>query len=116
MYAVLLPLLLSVGAEVAPPDIVVVCPVEFREAMQPWVDRRTKQGHNFEFISNLGTSIEIQREIRTIAKQGKLQYVVLVGDAPKSHGDSAKRALLTPTFRIPTRILNEMAGIDELDT
>jgi len=43
MNAILLPILLTIANMPATPDIVVVCPSEFRAAMQPWVDRRTQR-------------------------------------------------------------------------
>ena len=72
MHTVLLSALLSVCAgEAAAPDIVAVCPSQFREAMQPWLERRTKQGHAVKFVSNLGTADEIRDQIRGTAKSGK---------------------------------------------
>ena len=81
MHNYLLPLLLALGAPAAEPaDVVVVCPPAYREAAQPWIDRRTQQGHVIECLSNSGTAEEIQRQIRGLAKNGKLRFVLLIGD------------------------------------
>jgi Peptidase family C25 len=103
MHFFLLPLLLSLGDAPASesPDVVVVCPAEFRPAMQPWLERRQQQGHVVEFISNQGAALQIREQIRTLAKSGKLQFIVLVGDPPAAQSDPAKESSGTPTFRIP---------------
>ncbi len=85
MQFFILPLLLGLGDAPAAqkPDIVVVCPAEFREAMQPWLAAREQQGHVVQMIGNQGSALAIRQQIRTIAKDGSLRYVVLVGDAPR---------------------------------
>src|SRR5262249_30204490 len=100
----------------APADVVVVCPSEFHAAMQPWVDRRTQQGHVVSFISNSGTADGIREQIRKTANRGKLRYVLLVGDAPVKDADTAARAQRTPTFRIPSRVTHYFGAPTELDS
>jgi hypothetical protein len=111
MHFLLLPLLLTLGAvpEAKSPDIVVVCPTEFRAAMQPWLERRQQQGHVVEFLSNRGNALQIREQIRVLAKDGKLRFIVLVGDAPSPQSDAAEQAMRTPTFRIPSKI-NQLWG------
>ncbi len=137
MHALLIPLLLNIaGAQPASPEIVVVCPTEFREAMQPWLERRTKQGHALECISNLSTAAEIRDEIRAIAKAGKLKFIVLVGDAPPMEVPAPKPSgctpracatacrypttrherLRTPTFSVPTKMDRFWGGDPEMAT
>jgi len=117
MNAILLPILLTIAGETArATDIVVVCPNEFRGAMQPWVDRRTQQGHVVNFVSNLGRAEEIRDRIRDSAKSGKLRYVLLVGDAAAKGADAAKSTLRTPTFRIPSKVTHYFGAPAELDT
>ncbi|HZZ28797.1 MAG TPA: hypothetical protein VFE46_12415, partial [Pirellulales bacterium] len=82
MHFLLLPLLLTLGdVPQQPPDIAVVCPAEFRPAMQPWLERRQQQGHVVQFLSNQGNALQIREQIRALAKDGKLRFIVLVGDA-----------------------------------
>jgi hypothetical protein len=132
MHTYILPLLLALGASNGEPaDVVVVCPPAYREAAQPWIDRRTKQGHVIECLSNSGTAEDIQRQIRDLAKNGKLRFVLLIGDArlpdlktpdfdgPSTNKPSAEikeinQAELTPTFRLSTKINRYWGGDPEM--
>jgi hypothetical protein len=116
MNAILLPILLTIADMPATPDIVVVCPSEFRATMQPWVDRRTQQGHVVNFVSNSGSAADIRDRIRDSAKSGKLRYVLLVGDALARGTDAAKSTLCTPAFRIPSKVTHYFGAPAELDT
>jgi len=63
------------------PDTVAVCPSEFREALQPWIALRARQGHELAVVSSTGSPEDIQGRIREAARGGRLRFVVLVGDA-----------------------------------
>ena len=63
------------------PDTVVVCPTIFRDALKPWIDYRTAQGHRLVLVSNQGKPDDIRQRIREVAQGGRLRFVVLVGDA-----------------------------------
>ena len=93
MFAAALSFWLAAAAQIqapsspqaAGPDTVVVCPAEFRPALQPWVELRTAEGHSLRIVSNDGTAENIRARIRTAAREGKLRYVLLVGAAdPKA--------------------------------
>lgn len=123
MHVVLISLLLTVSSPAGDaPDVAVVCPAEFRETMQPWLEHRTKQGHVVRFVSNLGTADEVHQRIREIAEKGKLRFVVLVGDAPppladdSSPLDETQRSRLTPTFRVPSKINRYWGGDPDFAT
>lgn len=79
MSSLLLAMVLSLPQ--AAPDVVVVCPDQFRRALGPWIEYRTGQGHQVAVVSNLGTAREIRGRILDAAAGGKLRFVVLVGDA-----------------------------------
>jgi hypothetical protein len=64
----------------AGPDTVVVCPEAFQPAMAPWVAHRQAQGHEIEFVSNLGTIEDIRRNILRAAPEASVKAIVLVGD------------------------------------
>jgi hypothetical protein len=82
MPAALLLLWLGAVADIGPPpDTVVVCPAEFREALAPWVQLRSSQGHTIQLISNEGMPDDIRRKIRAANRDAKLRYVLLVGGA-----------------------------------
>lgn len=91
LTATLLGVLCSVAA--AASDTVVVCPQQFRAALQPWVEHRTAAGHRLTFLSNLQSPESLRTQIRHVAQGGNLKYVVLVGDAePEAARDPNVRA------------------------
>ena len=53
-----LSLLLAVSAAAmatdSAPDVAVVCPAEFRAALNPWLEFRKSQGHTNQIVSNDG--------------------------------------------------------------
>ena len=69
-------------------DTVVVCPDEFRQALQPWLEHRTRQGRTFALVSNLQSPQGIRAGIRQAASGGKLRYVILVGDTESLQANS----------------------------
>src|SRR5262245_11139960 len=80
------------------PDVAVVCPEPFREALAPWVEHRTRQGHRIAFLSNDGTPDAVRQRIAGLAKEGGLRFVVLVGDAePTADRDIEVRNRSVPT-------------------
>ncbi len=103
MQFFILPLLLGLGdapTAAQKPDVVVVCPAEFRDAMQPWLTRREQQGHVVRMIGNQGNALAIRQQIREIAKGGSLKFVVLVAMLRRRKrmmrgGRDARRHLLT---------------------
>src|SRR5215471_3001592 len=112
MQILLLPLLLGVIEAPAPkaPDIAVVCPAEYRSAMQPWLARREQQGHTIQLVDNSGRPADIRDRICALAKTGDLKYVVLLGDAPPAEADPATRRRGTPTFHLPSKIVRYWGG------
>jgi hypothetical protein len=75
-------LAIALSVSVPAPDIVVVCPPEFEQALGPWLDYRRSQGHTITVVSSAGTSSEIRQRIRAQASGGGLKHVLLIGDAP----------------------------------
>ena len=97
MSGALLTCLLSLSAPAAC-DTVVVCPTEFREALQPWVAHREAQGHTLAFVSNLQTPDGIRAAILRQARGDRLRFIVLVGDAdPRMDRHPTLRARCVPT-------------------
>src|SRR6476661_6566702 len=116
MHVLLVSLLLTISDVPATgPDIVVVCPNDFRGAMQPWLQRRTQQGHVVQFVSNLGSANEIRQRIRIVAKSGELRFVLLVGDAPPLNAaqESATATLQTATFSVESKVDRYWGGAHE---
>jgi hypothetical protein len=114
MHHMLLSLLIvAAGADEAPaPDIVVVCPAEFRGAMQLWTQRRTSQGHVVRFVSNEGEAETVRDRIRAAANEGRLHDVLLLGDAPAPNEPAS--APRTATFRIPSKVNRFWGGDPDL--
>ena len=79
-------ILMAVLAVQAGPDTVVVCPEAFRPAMVPWVKHREGQGHRIAFVSNQGTTDEIQAAIQRAGQGGRIKAVLLVGDVEVGMG------------------------------
>lgn len=101
----------------AGPDTVVVSPPGYLEALRPWIAHRTEQGHSFAFVSNMGTAVEIRREIRRHAEQGDVRFVLLVGDAePLAVVDPALRARSVPAFMAKAKVNIRWRSSAELPT
>lgn len=90
---------LLIGAEpAAGPDVVVVCPAAFRQALTPWVAHRMRQGHRVAFLPACLSADETRGAIRRLAEQSPVRYLLLVGDAePESDRSPAVRARCVPT-------------------
>jgi hypothetical protein len=96
MQSVLLVWVLCVAPDVAV-DTAVVCPLEFREALAPWIAHRQAQGRRIALVSNLKSPAELRGDIRRLARGGTLRYLVLVGDAdPAMTVDRAVRRRSVP--------------------
>jgi hypothetical protein len=82
----------------------VVCPPEFREALEPWEAFRRQQGHQIAFSDVPATAAELREIIRGFAVSGTLKHVVLIGDVPNSTVPAAGRRLTIPTAYLPATI------------
>ncbi|MBN2474488.1 MAG: hypothetical protein JXB62_07760 [Pirellulales bacterium] len=90
-------LMLAAVLSQSAPDTAVVCPAEFRQALQPWIAYRQEQGHTLVLLPNTGSAEEIRQRIRDAAAGGRLRFVVLVGDAEQGvDQDPALRARCVP--------------------
>ncbi|HWB00209.1 MAG TPA: C25 family cysteine peptidase, partial [Pirellulales bacterium] len=81
MLAYLLTALLAGAAPAAAADTVVVCPEEFRSALEPWLAYRRGQGHRVAVVNNFGSAEEVRARIHQASDPATLRWVVLVGDA-----------------------------------
>ncbi|MGD9719958.1 MAG: C25 family cysteine peptidase [Pirellulales bacterium] len=86
-------------------DTVVVCPAEFRQALAPWVAHREAQGHRLLTIASRATSAELREDVRQLARQHPLRFLVLVGDAdPLVLEDPSLQALGVPAHFVPAKV------------
>jgi hypothetical protein len=92
-------LLLLIAAPAQPPvDTIVVCPLEFRAALAPWVAHRESQGHRLALLAPPGSSTELRAQVRKLAAAGRVRYLVIAGDArPPLGGNRTPNARLVPT-------------------
>ncbi len=86
----------------APANVAVVCPKEYRAALQPWLEHRAAQGYVVEMLDS-GTAEAIRTQIREVARGGKLTHVVLVGDADVPRNQGVTRAHV-PTFKVKSEV------------
>ncbi len=99
------------------PDTLVICAAEFREALRPWVEFRTAEGHKIVVIPNAGSTEELRRQIGEIAKGGRLRFVVLVGDAPPINGgDAAAQTRCVPVHYAKARVNIDWGSEPEIAT
>jgi hypothetical protein len=94
--------LLALAADPAP-DVVVVCPKEYRAALAPWLEHRRGQGHVVELLESAPTAVELQKKIRQAAAGGKLTHIVLVGDADVVRNQGVRPATV-PTFKVKAEV------------
>lgn len=81
-------------------DTVVICPPDFLPAMRPWLTHRQAQGHLIT-VRPSGTASQIRASIRQVAKGGRLQYVLLVGDVSKE----------TDALHVPTHLAKAYVNV-----
>ena len=62
-------------------DTLVVCPPAFVTALEPWIAHRRQQGHGVQILAAGSSAESIRDAIRRDARQGRLKYVLLAGDA-----------------------------------
>ncbi|MBP85944.1 MAG: hypothetical protein CMJ64_04375 [Planctomycetaceae bacterium] len=104
MPTLLLTTLLLLGIE-QHPDVLVVCPQEFRAALQPWVAHRVEQGYRVAFVSSEQSADEIRDDARRAATMAELKSVVLVGDwDPRAFADERLRARCTPAVAVKAKV------------
>ncbi len=89
----------------APVDTLVVCPAAFRPALAPWLAHREAQGHRIKILPGGLAADALRDAIRRQARQGGLQYVVLIGDvAATGQAGRPADALSVPTCFIPAKV------------
>lgn len=93
------------SASVAAPDVLVVCPQEFRTALAPWATYRRSQGHELLIVEPPATSAELQATVRRVAASGALKYLVLVGDVPGADQKTpSDQSVTVPTQYVRARV------------
>lgn len=94
--------------ELAKPEVIVICPSEWRPSLDDWVDYR-KQDYQLTIIdSERDPSALRNRIIKLSQKTNRLEAVVLCGDVFQDTVTDASlppiRETLVPTFLLPTTV------------
>lgn len=98
-------------------DTVVVCPSSFLAALQPWLLHRGQQGHRVAYVPSDQTANQIRDEIRSVAAEGNLRAILLVGDAdPAAARDARIRARCTPTHYATAKVNVKWGSEPEIAT
>lgn len=95
------------------PDTLVVCPTEFRVALQPWVTYRQQQGHAIVVVPPPNSSYGIKQAVQEFAKGGRLKTVVLIGDSGDANGSASR---LVPTDYVKAEINVKYGSEPEIAT
>jgi hypothetical protein len=95
MYAALISLMLAASPQA--PDTLVVCPGEFRAALDEWLEYRRSQGHRIAIVRPPNTAGGLQEAVRRSAKSGRLKCLVLIGDVAGPEGAVAGGDAAVPT-------------------
>lgn len=92
------------------PDTAVICPAAFREALGPWLDYRRRQGHRITVLDTHPDQRVLRAQLRQVAAQGSLRYVVLVGDAVANGSTDTKKNTDATEAKLSTRTATQDAG------
>jgi hypothetical protein len=101
MYAALIALMLL--AATPAPDTLVVCPREFRPALEEWLQYRGQQGYHIAVIPPAGDPARMHAAIRSVNAAGQLKCLVIIGDVPGTE-DPAFRNVVTPTNHVTAKV------------
>jgi hypothetical protein len=94
------------------PDVAVVCPPLFRDALTPWIEHREKQGRVAVWVDATLDPSEIKGRLHALHKADPRLSVVLVGDAEAAAKiDRAVRARCVPTHHSEAKV-NVLFGSD----
>ncbi len=85
-------------------EVVVVCPVMFREALQPWVDRRNAEDLVVKLIDSQPTADQLAEAIREVVTPAS-RYLWLVGDTEHTpNREPVDAARFVPTRYLPADV------------
>jgi hypothetical protein len=87
-----------------PADTLVVCPVEFRQALAPWVEYRRGQGHEIAVVAPSTSSTSLRAQVKRLSVGGGLKCLVLVGDVADGSVPASAISAAIPTNHIEAKI------------
>lgn len=95
-------------------DVLVVCPDQFRPALQRWVKYREGQEHRITIIAPGRTGFQTRQLIKSAAEKQKFKYLVLVGDTDS--GDQRDKSVTVPTDYIEAKVNVKFGSENEIAT
>ena len=102
------------GRAVEAADAVVVCPENFRSALQPWVSRRQSEALTIQVIPSQADAGALRDAIQDVADD-RTRYVMLVGDAPIV-GAPCNELRQTPIHYRPTTVTGKWGSTASLSS
>ena len=94
--------------------VLVVCPQNFRTALQPWIEYRQRQGFDVHVIDSQPTAPKLRDAIRTAARDND-RTLLLIGDCP-TIGSSADPNRQVPVAYIPTLVTAKFGSTPTMGT
>lgn len=103
-------------------DTVVICPADFRETLEPWIEYRERQGHQIAVVPSGLQASQIRASLLPYRDLGSLESILIVGDTPpqlkekspavdRASAGAANQKLLkrfvdhyVPTFQIAAKV------------
>jgi hypothetical protein len=82
--------------------VILVCPPDFTDAIQPWIVQRQSEGLSITTIQPPASGQALRAKIKNNATE-KTRYVLLVGDAPV-YGQAADSSRQTPILYLRTTV------------
>ncbi|MBS0207912.1 MAG: hypothetical protein JSS27_03065 [Planctomycetes bacterium] len=95
-------------------DTVVVCPAEYRQALEPWLVYRRSQGHEPVVVDRAETAELARRNIARAVGPVRPRFVVLMGDADSPRSIQARRPDSVPTFYVDSEVVHRFGPENQL--
>jgi hypothetical protein len=89
------------------PDTLVVCPTDFRPALESWIDYRRGQGHVIAVVDPPHTAAQLHSVIRGYRQSEKFKHLVITADVPEAQEVSQRSA----RTRVPTNYVGAKINI-----
>jgi hypothetical protein len=104
----------GVGRPARSADVIVVCPVDFQVAVQPWLEHRRGEGLQVRVIESARDAQSLRASICD-ASGDDTRYVVLIGDAPVI-GTPCDARCQTPILYAPTKVTSAWGSTPTLSS
>ncbi|MCA9187521.1 MAG: C25 family cysteine peptidase [Pirellulaceae bacterium] len=97
------------------PDTLIVAPPTWMTTMRPWLHHRRDQGHRMVVTDAGQSATNLRTVIRDVAQQGRLRFVVLVGDVPVAENTIASSTTIA-THMAPSKVVRRWGSEPEIAT